>query len=117
MVDFGVQEMVSAEDELVRSAWEQYGKGNLEQAEHEFRLAIERKVRSVEAHYGLGVVLKVAKRYQESIAVFERLISLLERTPHDRIRAEMLRRLVHGYLNLMRSGDWGLESEIWKRSS
>jgi tetratricopeptide (TPR) repeat protein len=115
MMDMGVQKMATAGDELVRSAWEHYGKGDLAEAEKDFRLAIERTSRSIEAYYGLGVVLKVARRNDESIAAFERLLPLIESDLTDRSRIALMRRLVHGYLNLMRIGDWGLEKEIWKR--
>jgi hypothetical protein len=63
----------------------------------------------------LGVVLKVAKRHEESITVFERLLPLLESNQGDPSRNALMRRLVHGYINLMSKGDWGLETEIWKR--
>lgn len=117
MSEMGVQKMATASDELVRRAWEQYGKGNLADAEREFRSAIERTARSVDAHYGLGMVLKVAKRHDESIAVFERLLTLLESEMGQGSRSALMRRLAHGYINLMRKGDWGLETEIWKRSA
>lgn len=116
MANVGVQKMATASDELVRRAWEQYGKGNLADAEREFRAAIERTARSIDAHYGLGLVLKVAKRHEESIEVFERLLKLLESEQGGGSRYALMRRLAQGHINIMRKGDWGLETEIWKRS-
>lgn len=105
----------TAADSL-RRAWESQARGSLNEAEVDFRQALEQEPKSQEALFGLGLALKAQDRRQDSIQIFERLLALLESSGDTRSRVEMLRRLAKGHINLMRSGDWGLEGEIWKRT-
>ena len=86
-------------------------------AENSFRQAISLSPNSVDAYYGLGLVLKAQARKQESINSFNKVIELLETNPtEEQARGEMLRRLSMAHINQMNSGDWGLEGEIWKHA-
>jgi hypothetical protein len=59
--------------------------------------------------------LKAQGRRQESVKTFAEVVSLLDKDISiDRTRRAILRRLAHGHINLLESGDWGLEKEIWK---
>ena len=75
------------------------------------------KPNSINAYYGLGLILKVQGRKQESIDAFNKVIELLETDPiEEQARSEMLRRLSKAHINQMTTGDWGLDGEIWKPS-
>ena len=87
-------------------------------AEESFRSAISLNPKSVDAYYGLGLVLKAQGRRQESIDNFKKVIELIEANPTDeQSNGEMMRRLSMAHINHMESGDWGLEGEIWKHTT
>ena len=87
-------------------------------AEENFRQAIALNPKSVDAYYGLGLVLKAQDRHPEAILAFQKVVDLLEaNTVEDRSRTQMLRRLSIGHMNHMKTGDWDLEKEIWKRAT
>jgi tetratricopeptide (TPR) repeat protein len=75
-------------------------------AEESFRRAISLDINNVEAYYGLGLVLKAQGKGQGAIEAGG---------IKDNVRGEMLRRLTVGHINQLKSGDWGLEEEIWQR--
>ena len=104
----------STAEEFVNRGWAEKASGNLDSAEANFRKAITEKPDFVEAYYGLGLVLKAQDRRQDCIQSFEKVIELIDVGIDDRIRGEMLRRLSLAHINQLRSGDWGLEKEIWK---
>jgi tetratricopeptide (TPR) repeat protein len=84
-------------------------------AEESFRRAISLNTDSIDAYYGLGLVLKAQSRIQESMDTFKKVIGLIETNPtEEQARGEMMRRLSMAHINQMESGDWGLEGEIWK---
>ena len=89
--------------------------GNEIAAEESFRQAIDLNKNYVDAYYGLGLVLKLLNRDQESVEAFQTVINKIEAGAiEDHARAEMLRRLSLGHINQLISGDWGLEEEIWQ---
>ena len=101
-----------------REAWILHGSKKDEvAAEQNFRNAIDADPKNIDAHYGLGLLLKSQERNQESIQSFQKVIDLLsaEEQP-DRGRAEMLRRLALANINQIKTGDWNLEGEIWKHT-
>jgi tetratricopeptide (TPR) repeat protein len=104
-------------EDYYREGWDLHGSKKDEvAAEEDFRQAIALDPNSVEAYYGLGLVLKAQERRQEAILAFQEVVDLLEANPmEDRIRSQMLRRLSIGQMNQMKTGDWNLEKEIWKR--
>lgn len=104
----------SSVEEYINQAWSLKASGKLEEAEAFFRKAISQKPDLIEANYGLGLTLKAQGRRQDSIQCFERVIELIDKGIDDQTRGEMLRRLSLAHINQMRSGDWGLEKEIWK---
>jgi tetratricopeptide (TPR) repeat protein len=85
-------------------------------AEESFRRAISLDINNVEAYYGLGLVLKAQGKGQGAIETFQKVIDKIEAGGiKDNVRGEMLRRLTVGHINQLKSGDWGLEEEIWQR--
>ncbi len=103
-------------EEYLREGWRLYGsKGNDDAAEENFRRAISSNPNSVDAYYGLALVLKTQDRRQEAIQMFQKVVDLLNaNVVEDRSRAQMLRRLALGHINWLKSGDWNLEKEIWR---
>jgi cytochrome c-type biogenesis protein CcmH/NrfG len=104
-------------EDYYREGWTLHGSKKDEvAAEEDFRQAIALDTNSVEAYYGLGLVLKAQDRRQEAIAAFQKVVDLLEAsTTDDRSRSHMLRRLSIGHMNMLKTGDWNLEKEIWQR--
>lgn len=87
-------------------------------AEESFRNAISLNPKSIDAYYGLGLVLKAQNRKQESIDNFKKVIELIEANPTDeQSQGEMMRRLSMAHINQIESGDWGLEGEIWQHKT
>ena len=108
------QKTPSSASELINKAWELKASGKIDDAEVIFRKAIAIHPSSLEANYGLSLMLKSQDRRQESIAGFEKVLELIDQGVEDRARGEMLRRLALAHINHLRSGDWALEKEIWK---
>ncbi len=107
-------------DELsnfINAGWKFHTEGNDQDAEKQFNKALAINQKSVEAHYGLGIVMKSQGNTNAMITNFEKVIQLVAEIVEDRSKAEMLRRLAMGHINQARNGDWGLEGEIWKHSS
>lgn len=104
-------------EDYYREAWAFHGsKKDEDAAEENFRQAIALNPSSVDAYYGLGLVLKAQDRRQDAIQAFQKVVELLDaQTVGDLSRAHMLRRLSIGHMNQMKTGDWGLEKEIWGR--
>jgi len=107
----------TAED-FLRRGWRLHGGGQREEeAERDFRKAISLNPNLVEGYYGLGLVLKAQGRLQEAAEAFQKAYNLIEQgVVSDKTRAQILRRLTYAHLNLIKSGDWGLEKEIWKHT-
>lgn len=101
--------------DIISKGWEYKANGKFDDAEASFRKAISLDPKSVEAYYGLGLTLKAQDRRQDSIKGFEQVLVLISTDLEDRTRGEMLRRLAMAHINQLRSGDWGLEKEIWKK--
>ena len=105
----------SAED-FLRKGWEFHSKKQEDSAEESFRRAIHMSPGLFDAYYGLGLVLKAQGRKQEAIQAFKKVLDLLEdESSSEQTQRQMLRRLTLGHINMINSGDWNLEKEIWKR--
>lgn len=104
-------------EDYYREAWVLHSsKKDEDAAEENFRQALTLNPRSVDAYYGLGLVLKAQDRRQDAIQAFQKVIELIDaQAVEDRSRAQMLRRLSIGHMNQMKTGDWDLEKEIWGR--
>lgn len=105
----------TSEAEFISKGWALKSSGKFDDAEANFRKAISLNPESVEAYYGLGMTLKAMDRRQDSIQSFEKVLELIDSGIEDQSRGAMLHRLAVAHINLLRSGDWGLEKEIWKK--
>lgn len=105
----------SAED-FLQKAWEHHSNKQDDAAEVSFRRAIQMSPGLFDAYFGLGLVLKAQGRKQEAIEAFNKVLELLEvEISSDQAQRHMMRRLTLGHINMINSGDWNLEKEIWKR--
>ena len=107
---------VKTADDLFRQGWIQHSRDKEEQAaEESFRRAITLDHNKVDAYYGLGLVQKAQGKHREAVDTFQTVVEKIESGMiDDRVRSEMLRRLTLGHINMLKSGDWGLEEEIWQ---
>ena len=103
-------------EDFFRQGWIQHSSEKDEgAAEESFRQAISLGRNNVDAYYGLGLVQKAQGKNKEAVDTFQTVIDKIEAGGiEDRVRAEMLRRLTLGHINMLKSGDWGLEEEIWR---
>ena len=94
-----------------------YAKGDFPAAQADFQQAVALDSTDVEAVYALGLAYKVQGRVEEGANAFRQALDLIHSgVVEDSTRAEMLSRLAKGHLNMITTGDWNLEKEIWKRS-
>jgi thioredoxin-like negative regulator of GroEL len=105
-------------DDLIAKGWSFHASAAEEDAEEYFRAACDKDARSIEALYGLALVLKSQGRRKEAVKTFKQLIGLLElQVLSDKVRSTMLRRLAKGHINEIETGDWNLEEEIWQKKN
>lgn len=106
-------------EDFIDQGWSYHAQEKDEtKAEQSFRDALSINPESIDAYYGLGLVLKAQSRREESTDAFKKVIELIEAHPtEEQARGEMMRRLSMAHINQMESGDWGLEGEIWKHSN
>ena len=103
-------------DGYMRRGWAFHSRGKNDQAEADFRKALEMDPDSVDANYVLGLVLKAEQKDEAAVEAFKVTINLINNGKIVEVnRAEMLRRLAKGHINEIREGDWKLEKEIWQR--
>lgn len=109
-----ISNLTSGEDYLRRGV-AYYARKQFENAENDLRTAISLDADLLDAYYYMGLVLKAASKKDEAVQYFEKVLDLLNQghlKNHDRVA--MLRRLVKGHINYMKTGDWNLEKEIWQ---
>jgi cytochrome c-type biogenesis protein CcmH/NrfG len=116
LVQQSEQKEVNRIEELIAQAWKAHSKKEEDNAEELFRKAYTLDPKSVEAVYGLAMVLKAQERLKEASNLFQQVIQILDEKPaRDPNRASMLKRLAMAHLNRIQTGDWNLEKEIWQR--
>jgi tetratricopeptide (TPR) repeat protein len=98
----------------LRAGWAMYAAGAQAEAEEWFALTATLAPTDVEGVYGLGMTRRASGNTQAAIEAFEKTVRLAERLG-DRTRAQLIQRLAKGHINYLRSGDWNLEREVWRR--
>jgi tetratricopeptide (TPR) repeat protein len=105
----------TAED-FIKRGMAYYARKLYDAAEKDLKQAVLLDPKSVDGYYSLGMVYKAAKMTDQSIEAFGKAVDLIQQgVIENRSKAEMLRRLALGHANELRSGDWNLEKEIWRR--
>jgi tetratricopeptide (TPR) repeat protein len=94
-----------------------YARQQFKEAEADLKKAVSMDGDNIDSFYSLGMVLKAMHKKEEAVAAFNQAISLIRaRSDASDVKYDMLRRLALGHVNELTSGDWNLESEIWKRT-
>ena len=95
--------------------WLYYSSRQYEKAVNDFRHVLEVNNDEMDAWYGLGLSLKAAGDTIGAVDAFTSVLGLIGSLT-DKQRASVLTRLVRGQINQIKTGDWNLEKEVWKRS-
>jgi tetratricopeptide (TPR) repeat protein len=115
-VDPAAMEQPTDTAAYLRRGYAFYGTSQYEEANEDFRRALDLDPTTVDAVYGLGMSLKALGKKEEAVAAFTKAIGLIDQgIVSDKSRARILRRLALGHINEINTGDWNLEAEIWQR--
>ena len=94
--------------------WGHYSRDNLDEAMRQFEKALQLNRDNIDAQYGLSLALKKAGKTDLAVAALERAAELASKI-EDRERQQMLLRLLHGHVNVIKTGDWKIGSELWHK--
>lgn len=101
-------------DELLERGWLYYSREKFELAETDFQAVLQKEPANVDAWYALGLTLKAMGSTQRAFEAFSRIDSFIGEID-DHQRATIISRLAHGQKNLIKTGNWNLEKEVWKK--
>ncbi|NPV85693.1 MAG: tetratricopeptide repeat protein [Anaerolineae bacterium] len=99
-----------------QAGWKFYLQKDYINAEENFRKALSLQDNDLDTYYALGLVLKAANKGDEAIAMFEKVLSLLDSLENQQ-RASMLKHITHAQINQIKSGKWNMEKEIWQKTN
>ena len=94
--------------------WGHYSRDNLDEAMRQFEKALQLNKDNIDAQYGMSLTLKKAGKTDLAVAALERAAELASKI-EDRERQQMLLRLLHGHVNVIKTGDWKIGSELWHK--
>ncbi|MGA2820658.1 MAG: hypothetical protein ABSF61_08385 [Anaerolineales bacterium] len=95
----------------IHLGWTLYGRQDLEGALSAFERCKALGPDSVDAYYGLGIVLKAMDRRDESARAFDQAAELTRKTDSGSARMQMLRRMAIAHASFVRTGEWSMEAE------
>jgi tetratricopeptide (TPR) repeat protein len=101
--------------EYASRGWLYFSNQNFEKATHDFRQVLNIDKNEIDTWYGLGLSLKASGSADEAVEAFNKVLELI-RLIKDKQQANILERLAKGQINHIKTGDWNLEKEVWKRS-
>ena len=101
--------------EYASRGWLFYSHKKFGKAVDDFRHGLEKEKNEIDTWYGLGLSLKAAGSGGEAVEAFSKVLALIV-SLEDKQRANVLGRLAKGQINQIKTGDWNLEKEVWKRS-
>jgi len=99
--------------EYAGRGWFYFSRQEFLEAQSDLETAISLEP-DVDFYYALGLILRAQGKNSEALAVFEKTLPLVSDSENQQ-RTTMLRRLTLGQINMIKSGDWNLEKEVWKR--
>jgi Tfp pilus assembly protein PilF len=91
--------------------WGFYGEDKWDEAVKEFTEALTLDAGNVDALYGLGLTRKIAGAKTEAVSAFNNTLMQLPKL-EDQMRGNVLKRLAHGHINFIQSGEWKLSSVL-----
>ena len=92
-------------EELLARGWLFLTRKEYAKSEADLRGALELQPGNPEILYTLGLLLSGDNRPQEAVQAFEQTLKALD-SLENIVRASMLRRLVNGHINRIKTGDW-----------
>ncbi len=101
-------------DDFLERGWEYYSGKKYELAETDFNLVLQKEPSNVDAWYALGLTLKAMGNLPKALDAFGKIDGVI-RQIDDHQRATIITRLAHGQINQIKTGNWDLEKEVWKR--
>ncbi len=104
-----------APEDFLERGWLYYSLKNFDLAEADFYTVLRNDPGSIDSWYALGLTLKAMGQGARAVDAFSRIDSMLNEID-DHQKAMMVSRLAHGQVNQIKTGDWNLEKEVWKRS-
>ena len=102
--------------EYAKRGWAYFSTKKFDLSAEDFRKALSSDAGDVDSWYGLGLALKGSGTTSKALEAFEKILESIG-SIEDRQRASVLSRLVKGQINMMKTGDWNLEKEVWKNVS
>jgi tetratricopeptide (TPR) repeat protein len=99
--------------DYARRGWLHFSRQQYLEAQSDLETAISLDT-NVDFFYSLGLILRARGKNAEALAAFEKALALVTDSENQQ-RTTMLRRLTLGQINMIKSGDWNLEKEVWKR--
>ncbi|MEW6717162.1 MAG: tetratricopeptide repeat protein [Chloroflexota bacterium] len=105
-------------DDFVLRGWSYHARDMQDKAIEDFRRALELSPHNPDIHYALGLAYRAQGKTDEAVSAFKKVMEILLKDQDketDSARKEMLRRLALGHVNILTTGDWGLEREVWKK--
>lgn len=101
-------------DDFLERGWLYYSGKKYELAETDFNLVLQKEPANVDAWYALGLTLKAMGDLTKALDAFSKIDGVI-RQIDDHQRATIITRLAHGQINQIKTGNWDLEKEVWKR--
>jgi len=105
---------VETSDDYTKRGWMYFSKKQFDLATEDFRHVLASETNNIDTWYALGLSLKSSGAHSKAVEAFEKVLGLVDQL-EDKQRANILTRLSHGQINQMKTGDWNLEKEVWKR--
>jgi tetratricopeptide (TPR) repeat protein len=100
--------------DYLKRGWLYFSKNQYDLAAGDFRHALASEENNADGWYALGLALKGSGATSKAVEAFEHVLGLVGKL-EDKQRANILTRLTHGQINQLKTGDWNLEKEVWKR--
>ncbi len=101
-------------EEYLERGWLFYSLKKYELADSDFNLVLRNEPGNIDGWYALGLTLKAMGDAQRAAEAFSRIDSLIGGID-DHQKATIITRLAHGQINQIKTGNWNLEKEVWKR--
>ncbi len=101
-------------DDFLERGWLYYSLQKYELAAADFDVALRNAPGSLDSWYALGLTLKAMGDGQKAVEAFSR-VDIMTGEIDDHQKAMIISRLAHGQINQIKTGNWNLEKEVWKK--
>ncbi len=101
-------------EDFLERGWLYYSIKKFELAEADINIVLKNEPGNIDGWYALGLTLKAMGDGQRAAEAFSRIDSMIGEI-EDHQKAMIISRLAHGQINQIKTGNWNLEKEVWKR--